>query len=325
MLTCVSRIESSTDEIWTSRHLWVFPNHWSSCILCQMLRSVLSVLFLGMLPVAGTQVGQTAIGLEGLTVAPPVPPLVLEERLSASGAIILDLRSAQEVYGQAEDVERPMASLTKLMTALLIVENHDLGEWVKIPHLVADVGGQKAYLPGGEHFTVGDLLSALLLLSANDAAETLAIYHSGSVSDFVREMNERAVSLGLRETSYANPTGLDDEDQYSTPRDIAWITTFVTRQPEIRERMSMRADTIWSREGSRIDLWHTHALLHTEESVVAGKTGTTGAAGQCLVSLVAEGGREYVVVLLHSQERYADLRTILRSLEPTVVSARLGM
>jgi D-alanyl-D-alanine carboxypeptidase (penicillin-binding protein 5/6) len=207
-----------------------------------------------------------------------------------------------------------MASLTKLMTALLIVENHALDEWVRVPGDLGELNGNIAHLPTGHEFTVGDLLSALLTASANDAAETLARFHSGSVEAFVAEMNARAEVLGLKRTHYANVAGFDDPDQWSSPRDVAWLALFAFRHPPIAQRLSQRGAQIRSRQGVMLSLTHTHAFLHASTPVVAGKTGTTNGAGQCLLSFVEAGGRQYLVVLLNSQARYVDLRVVLDAL-----------
>jgi D-alanyl-D-alanine carboxypeptidase (penicillin-binding protein 5/6) len=227
----------------------------------------------------------------------------------------MDLNTGQTVFSSQADVERPMASLTKLMTALLIVEHYPLDEWVTVPKLVTETPGNIAYLPPGEQFTVGDLLTALLVASANDAAISLAQYHSGSEEAFVEEMNERAASIGLTGTQYANPSGMDDPRQWSTPRDIAHLMAFIQKYPAIRDRLGMQRKTIWSRSGQKIVLATTHALLRAEPSIVReGKTGTTGAAGQCLVSVVEKDGHSYIVVLFHSLQRYVDMKVVLVSL-----------
>lgn len=205
-----------------------------------------------------------------------------------------------------------MASLTKLMTALVIVENHALGEKVRIPDDIEDVEGNAVHLPAGDTFTVGDLLSALLIKSSNDAAVALARFHSGSEAEFAKEMNARAQVLGLRDTHYDNASGLDSRRQISTPRDVALLGTFVMRIPAIAERMATPTDTITSQEGRSMSLMHTNNLIHgSQSSVIAGKTGTTDGAGQCLLSIVEEAGRRYVVVLLRSANRYGDMSRIL--------------
>lgn len=323
-----------------------FPPHAPPLKFCTMFGSVYSVLLMGMVPLWGTQ-APAPVWPHVPTVAPPA----LESHrgvsrspasLSASGAIVMDLDSGQVLFAQDADTARPMASLTKLMTALLIAEAHDLDEMVTVPSTIGDVEGTVAYLLPGERYSVGDLLSALLIASANDAAVTLARFHSGSSEAFVAEMNTRARILGLTHTSFHNPAGFDAPTQYSTPRELAWLATFVLRNPAIAQRMTWPSVRITGSRGTVLTLVTTHALLRTppalpetdvvayqadaavvsidasdrqtEPIVRAGKTGTTAGAGQCLLSIIEADGRRYVSVLLHSQDRYADARHVLAGL-----------
>lgn len=290
-----------------------------------MFSSVLSVLLMGMLPVLGVP-GAEGVTLQNLAIAAPSPYLAAEPRMmldiagrfSASGVLVLDLESGQVVYARDGGTERPMASLTKLMTAILIVERHDLAEWVMVPRTPMPGGGE--HLPLGQEFTVGDLLTALLVASDNDAAVALALYDAGTTEAFVAAMNERAVPLGLKHTSFANPVGLDDPAQWSTPQDLAWLTRAALRYPEIAHRMGKSGATIRSRQGQSVYLTHTHAFLREHSSVIAGKTGTTLGAGECLISVVTAGNRRYIVVLLKSLERYKDMQAILDALaSPTLI------
>lgn len=278
-----------------------------------MYKSLLSALLLGLLPpFSGVSTDQVA--LERVSIAPVSEQMEIDEAVSASGIVIYDIESGQKLYGRQSRVQRPMASLTKLMTALLIVENHAMDEIVTVPYSVTDVSGNKAYLPPGARFTVGDLLSALLINSANDAALTLAQFHSGSAPAFVDEMNARALQLGMTGTSFRNPAGLDDPAHWSTPQDLAWLTMFALKYDDIASRLGKAGQRISSLQGDDIQLYHTHVLLHEDSPVVAGKTGTTNDAGQCLMSIVKEGEKSYVVVLLHSGQRYKDMEMILSSL-----------
>ncbi len=290
-----------------------------------MFASVLSVLLMGMLPVLGLP-GPERVTLQAFAIAAPSPYLVAEprmqlaiaERFSASGVLVLDLESGQVVYARDSGTERPMASLTKLMTAILIVERHDLSEWVTVPKIPMPGGGE--HLPLGQEFTVGDLLTALLVASDNDAAVALALHDAGTIEAFVQSMNERTVPLGLRHTSFANPVGLDDPRQWSTPLDLAWLTRAALRYPEIASRMGKPGATIRSRQGQTVYLTHTHALLHIEgSSVIAGKTGTTLDAGQCLISVVAVRNHRYIIVLLKSLERYKDTQAIIDALKNPIL------
>lgn len=286
-----------------------------------MVGPLLSVLLLGSVPVWG--VNDPGIPLaHDLRVAPPIAsaladsiPRSLAGGLSASGVLIVDLDSAQTVYADRPLEPRAMASLTKLMTALLIVENHDLDERVDIDPEIGWVKDNVVGLEIGDQYALGDLLSAMLVHSANDAAVALAVHHSGSEDAFVEEMNARAAALGLHDTVYKTATGFDAPGQYSTPRDIGILSTFVLRFPAIVERMSMNGGTIRSRSGTALSFIHTHQLLRQPNAIVAGKTGTTDDARQCLMSVFEEDGRRYAAVLLHSDDRYGDMRRILSAFD----------
>lgn len=277
-----------------------------------MLQALLSALAFSVFP----PMGET---LEKLPIAPPVPSIEITGRLSASGVAIFDLETGQKLFARSSSYQRPMASLTKLMTALIIAENHSMDEIVRIPQNVTSVTGNVAYLPPGKHFTVGDLLSALLINSANDAASTLAQYHSGSLEAFAREMNQRALTLGMTATSFTNPSGLDNPAHWSSPEDIAWLSMFVLNNSDISDRLGRAGQRIYSREGESIALYHTHQLLHEVGPVMAGKTGTTNDAGECLMSVVRSGDHSYVVVLMQSLQRYEDMKEIIASIAPHTV------
>ena len=135
----------------------------------------------------------------------------------------MDARTGDQLYGKDPREERPIASATKLMTALLTLERADLDDvFTAAPYSASPVESKIGLMPG-ERMTVRDLLTALVLESANDAAVTLAEGVAGSREAFVREMNRRAVALGLRDTSYANPIGFDDPENYSSARDLAQL------------------------------------------------------------------------------------------------------
>lgn len=274
---------------------------------------------MGMLPVLGVSVDQ--VTLRGLAIAAPISftesaslLLTLPQKLSASGMLVTDLQSGQRILARRPDERRSIGSLTKLMTALLIVENHSMDEVVTVPSDIGNVKGSVANLAGGSRYTVGELLTAMLVASANDAAQTLARFHGGSTAVFVKEMNDRTEALGLSDTVFKTSDGMDAYGQWSTPQDLAWLAQFVFRHEEIRKRMSYPHATIRDLKGNTMTVENTHALLRESSPVFAGKTGTTDAAGQCLLSIVREGQREFVVVLLGSHDRYADMRRVLEAL-----------
>ena len=143
---------------------------------------------------------------------------------SAASAALLDVNSGCFLVEVGGDERRPMASTTKIMTALVVLEHCALGETVTVPREAVGVEGSSIYLFEGEEITVGTLLYALLLSSANDAAVALACHTAGSVSTFADMMNERAAALGLADTHFTNPHGLFDEAHYTTAKELALIT-----------------------------------------------------------------------------------------------------
>lgn len=284
-----------------------------------MLQSVLAVLLFGMVPVSGGSV-VGSVDSDFLSVLPPSPlieslPKAMEkERLTASGFTIMDLETSQTLYAHNANSRRPVASLTKLMTAVVIYEKRPLGEWVTIPNGVNAIVDSKVVLTPGQHYQVGQLLTAMLVSSSNDAAYALAVHHSGTEEAFAAEMNERALTLGLKDTHFTNSMGFDDAQHWSTAQDIAHLASFALHYPELKSRLSLPQSEVRSREGTTIALEQTHLLLNGSSPVIAGKTGTTVAAGQCLMSVVREKDRDYLVVLLSSRERYQDMRLVLNVL-----------
>jgi len=255
-------------------------------------------------------------------VAPPFQTLSLSANgLSASGVLLIDLRSGQRLLKRDARTPRPIASLVKIMTALLLIERGDPEAPVLIPAGVGAIDGTTIGLLEGKHYRARDLLAALLVGSGNDAAEALALHHSPSVADFVRAMNVRARVLGLRSTTFRNPSGLDALGQESTPEDLAWLTSYALRFPLFRELVSSSSWRLTPLEGGTpILVVNTNQLLHTRSRAGQGvqingvKTGTTVKAGECLISLADIDGREVLLILLKSSQRYRDAQALLREL-----------
>jgi len=253
-----------------------------------------------------------------------VTPPAIDARLrvgdafSASGAIAIDVLTGKELFALDADEPRPMGSLAKLMTAIIILENHTLSDLVTIPRGVHDVGGNVAELNPGDRYTIRDLLSVMIVASANDAAHALAIEHSDSIALFAEEMNERARSLGLKKTFFTNPVGFDSPTQVSTPRELAWLSMYALKQDFIRTQAARKSVAITDQSGEHsATLYSTNRLLSSHPDDFFGlKTGTTDAAGQCLISLVYTGGRPYLFVILKSSDRYQDALELFASLAP---------
>ncbi len=234
-------------------------------------------------------------------------------KITASGLLLLDLASGQEILSRNPDQRHPMASLTKIMTAMLILEHHTLSEIVTVPEVAEKIRGSTIGVKAGDHFSIGALLKALLIPSANDVAYTLAIADNHNVAAFVTRMNERAVTLGLKNTHFTNPAGLDSLEQYSTARDMGWLTVAALKHQAFRSIVATKSARIASAEGEEFDLRNTNELLQDNDNVFGVKTGTTDAAGECLIVLFTENNHEYLLVLLGSKDRYTDSLYILQT------------
>ena len=230
--------------------------------------------------------------------------------------MVLDVLSGKELFALTPDEPRAIASLAKVMTALIILEHHDAHQIVTIPKGAESVEGNIAGLREGERYTIQDLLGGLLVGSANDAAFALAIIHSGSTAQFAEAMNVRARSLGLQRTHFENPMGFDHPRQVSTPRDLGWLTLFAWKNETLRSFVSQKKYTLLEQsEGRSFTLENTNQLLSSHPSSFFGlKTGTTLLAGECLISLAMSHGRPYIFVVLKSSDRYRDTLKLLHSL-----------
>ncbi len=281
-----------------------------------MIRTLASLLLLGAIPVGqGLHAPAALPGMEIMRVSSPsaLRKTIVMPRLSASGVLLLDVESGEELMSRNPDQQRSMASTTKIMTALQILERHRPQQIVTVASLADTVGGSALGFKGGERLTIENLLKALLIRSANDVAYVLAIDDSKTVAMFVQSMNDRAKTLGMKNTNFANPAGLDDAMQYSTPRDMAWLTLAAMRKPLFRKIVATRSATIFNEAGASYDLTNTNEMLHYNASVLGVKTGTTDNAGQCLIIVFTERDRQYLLVLLKSNDRYTDAVNVLQA------------
>lgn len=161
-------------------------------------------------------------------------------RLSAKSAVLLDASTGRVLYASHAEDKSLIASTTKIMTALVICEAGDLDRTVVIPPEAVGIEGSSMYLKAGEVLSMHELLYGLMLRSGNDAAVALALADSGSISAFAMRMNEKAAVLGLKNTHYANPHGLDSEENYSTALDLARLTRFALQNPDFGRSSSRR-------------------------------------------------------------------------------------
>jgi D-alanyl-D-alanine carboxypeptidase len=221
-------------------------------------------------------------------------------QLTAQSYLLYDLGSGQVLYEHNSDAARAPASLTKLMTALLVLERADLNRLVQVqPEDLVE--GATMGLAVGDTVTVTDLLWGLLLPSGNDAATLLARTVGGSVSDFVIAMNQRAQELGLQQTHFVNPHGLDADGHLSSASDLLILTRALWGYPLFRSMVGT-AVTQWNGR----DLISTNEWLTTFEGATGVKTGTTDNAGECLVASVERDGRTVFLVVMGSTQRFED-------------------
>jgi len=225
----------------------------------------------------------------------------------------MDVDTGAVLYEKDSQTALPMASLTKIMTAILILENHDLSEVVTVEADFSQELGVRIWLYQNEKITVGNLLIALLVRSAGDAALALANFHSGSVEAFVSEMNAKLSELNLSGTHFMGPIGLDHEGQYSTAHDLAMLTKYALRFPDFRRIVKLDGATITSTDGKiQHSFVSTNYLLNSYLDIEGVKTGTTEAAGQSLVNLARnKSGNEIISVLLNSPSRFQENKSII--------------
>ncbi len=234
--------------------------------------------------------------------------------VAAKSAYIEDARTRQVVYEKSPHEKLPIASLTKLMTAYLILKDKNLDEIVTIPKEISTVQGGGSVvinLVPGDKMTARQLTQAALIPSANDAAVALAVWHSGSVNDFVAKMNDTARELGMTDTNFENPTGLDTVGHVSTAHDLALLTHYLLENEFFRTTVNTESMTIASEKGREYRLNTTNQLLLNAPSVRGVKTGYTQAAGECLVTLSEREGREVITVILGSTDRFGESRNMI--------------
>lgn len=222
--------------------------------------------------------------------------------LTARSAMLADLDSGQVLFAKDPDTERPIASLTKIMTGLVVLERSDPADVVTVtPDAVLSEASRRGVsalgLEAGEQISVGDLSYALLLQSANDAAIALADQVSGSEPRFVQEMNVRARELGMRHTRFRSPNGLDDRG-YSTARDLTTLTRGAMALPGFASIVATEFHDIPAPNGEERSVQNRNALLWLYPDATGVKTGFTSPAGYCVVATAERGDRRLVVVVL---------------------------
>lgn len=231
---------------------------------------------------------------------------------SASAHVLIEADSGVVLEQKDADKRLPMASTTKIMTALVALETLPTDTAVKIPREAVGVEGSSIYLTEDETLTLEELLYALLLESANDAAVAIAVTVGGSVEGFADMMNRRAEALGLTDTHFTNPHGLDDPDHYTTARELGLIAREALRLSAFREIVSTHKKTIplHGNEGVRLLINH-NKLLWQYEGCIGVKTGFTKKTGRCLVSAAERDGVTLIAVTLDAPDDWQDHTALL--------------
>ncbi|OPY58106.1 MAG: D-alanyl-D-alanine carboxypeptidase DacB precursor [Pelotomaculum sp. PtaU1.Bin035] len=231
-------------------------------------------------------------------------------RVTADAAILLDVETGQVYFANNHTMRREPASLTKIMTAVVALENGNLNDVVTIGSKAAGVSmGSIIELRRGEKITLGELLKAALVYSANDSTVAIAEHVGGDHDRFVTMMNTKAAALGMFGTRYVNTNGFHDPNHYTTAYDLAVLTRYALGNPKFNELVQTRETTVsWVEPPNRESIiGNTNRLLLGGYGGVDGvKTGTTSMAGNCLIASATGEGRRLIAVALHSDDRYQD-------------------
>jgi len=240
-----------------------------------------------------------------------------EIEISAPSAILIERDSGGIIYEKNADERLPPASVTKIMTLLLIIEAIDRGEisledTVTASRRAASFGGSCVYLEEGEKMSVHEMLKCIAVVSANDCAVAMSEFLCGSESAFVKKMNERALELGLKDTAFTNCTGLfDDDGHYSTAHDLAVISRELVKHELIKDYSTIWMDSI---RGGEFGLANTNKLVYWYDGCTGLKTGFTSKAMYCLAATAEREGMELIAVIMHAdsiEKRNEDAMALL--------------
>ena len=252
--------------------------------------------------------------------AQPMPQISADTLiLGARAALAIDTTTGALLYEKNSTDQRPIASITKLMTTLVILSRHRLDEVVTVPTLPSYTpDAAQIHLVAGERLVLRDVLAAALIPSANDAADTLAIWDAGSTSAFTSRMNSLAATWGLSGTHFASASGLVDDNNYATAASLARIAELALTNPTIRSLVMTSQKTIQATNGQSYNLATTNQLL--KDARFSGiKTGYTPAAGESVVALASVGGHSVITVILGSPDRFGETTRLINYLEGSVL------
>jgi len=283
-----------------------------------MVRAVLDRIFAAVLvAVHGAPAAPTA------TIHRPAPPALVypaqlspgpfTPALSAQAYLSVDLADGSVIYGRRPHQRRPIASLTKMMTGILTAERGDLTDRIRVPVAATKVEPNRDDLRAGARYTRGLLLTSALMISANDSAYTLGHdLGGGSMPAFYRMMNSAAADLGMADTHYASPNGLDDVRNRSSANDQAIVAWYALGDPTFRRIVGTRTKRVpWAAPVHVKEYVNHNRMLFSYRGTYGVKTGFTTKAGACLVVAVRRGNRNVIGVLLGSKDIWGDMPRLI--------------
>ena len=241
--------------------------------------------------------------------------------ISAKAAAVICVDTQEILFEKSAMQKLPMASTTKIMTALLLAEQPDLTKTVKVTKQMVTVEGSSMGLLEGDTVSYRDLLYGMLLSSGNDAANTTAYVLGGGIKGFAKMMNKKAAELGLKNTSFVTPSGLDDENHYTTAYDLALLTSEALKNSAFREACSSKSAVLYyGNPPYRRTLTNHNKLLGNYDGLIGVKTGFTKKSGRCLVTAAEREGKRVIVVTLNAPDDWNDHKLLLDyGLSKTVV------
>jgi D-alanyl-D-alanine carboxypeptidase len=250
--------------------------------------------------------------VEGRAQAPIKDQRYISPIIDATSSIAVDLNSGEILYEKNPHKKMQIASITKLMTVLVVLEENKLNEVVTVSSNAASTEGSTMYLRTGEQIAVENLLYGAMIPSANDAAIALAEHNAGTVEAFVEKMNKKAKSLGLLNTHFSNPVGLDNSENYSTSYDLAKLGGYIYQNQFVRHSAKLREIEVKSITGDYVHkLESTNDLLDSYLNIKGLKTGHTEGAGLCLVGIAENNtGNEILTIVLNSPARFTETKIL---------------
>lgn len=248
----------------------------------------------------------------GVTNAEPVAELSGKKGVTAKSAILIEASTGRVLYEKNAFERMPMASTTKIMTAILAIENSNLSDTVVVSPKASDVGESSIWLAAGEKMTMSDMLFGLMLASGNDAAVAIAEHVAGSVDEFSQMMNAKAKEIGAYNTNFCNPNGLPIDDHYTTAYDLALISAYAMKNDFFKELVKTQYKTIpWEGHEYNRVVKNKNKLLWQYEGGNGIKTGYTKAAGKCLSAAAERDGMQLISIVLSAPDMFNDCVKLL--------------